>query len=153
VKVHATLPAQGAKGPLRDLNGLAAGPDGSLYFSEDNAIRRIAKDGRVSMLVENVTLPGCAPFFRGLDVDAAGTIYAAATGCNSVVTIASDGKIASTKQVKDAWPPIGVVLAGKDVYVLEFEKKDSDDRHEMLPRIRKILADGTTLIVGTVTHH
>src|SRR2546427_7422267 len=35
-------------GELKHLNGLAAGPDGSLYYSEDNAIRRVDARGQVS---------------------------------------------------------------------------------------------------------
>jgi hypothetical protein len=34
--------------------------------------------------------------------------------------------------------------------VLEFKGAASDDRREMVPRVRKIAADGTTRIVATV---
>jgi hypothetical protein len=49
--------------------------------------------------------------------------------------------------------PTGVALFGNDVYVLEFEHPQTDDRREMLPRVRKIARDGKTVIIATVTRH
>jgi len=147
-------------GPLRYLNGLAAGPDGSLYYTEDNAIRRISKEGRVSTVAENVAVTGCAsfpgvdrPFLQGLAVDAGGTIYVAATGCGSVLKISSAGRVTTLSQLPGHWAPTGVTLSGNDLYVLEFQHPESDKRREMLPRVRKIAPDGKTAIVATVTRH
>ena len=161
--IIARLPAMGARGPLRDLNGLAAGPDGSLYYTENDAIRRISREGRVSTVVENIGLVGCTsipgrgtnrdPLLRGLDVDAGGTIYVAATGCGSVLRVTPAGQVTILPQVQNPWSPTGVALFGKDLYVLEFENAESDDRREMLPRIRKIAADGKTGVIATVTRH
>jgi len=145
-------------GPLRYLNGLAAGPDGSLYYTEDNAIRRINKEGRISTVVENVAVAGCTsfpgvdrPFLQGLAVDAGGTIYVAATGCGSVLKVTPAGRVTTLPQLSDRWAPTGVVLFGNDLYVLEFQHPESDSRREMFPRVRKIAADGKTAIVATVT--
>jgi hypothetical protein len=44
-------------------------------------------------------------------------------------------------------------VSGTDVYVLEFQNAESDDRREMVPRVRKIAADGTTAVIATVTRH
>jgi hypothetical protein len=46
-------------GELRYLNGLAAGSDGSLYYSEDNAIRRVSAGGEVSTVIASPTLSTC----------------------------------------------------------------------------------------------
>src|SRR2546425_4878036 len=46
--VLARLPATTAERPLRGLNGLATGPDGSIYYTENNAIRRITPQGQPS---------------------------------------------------------------------------------------------------------
>ena len=151
--IVATVP-----GPLRYLNGLAAGPDGSLYYTEDNAIRRINKEGRISTVVENVAVAGCTsfpgvdrPFLQGLAVGAGGTIYVAATGCGSVLKVTPAGRVTTLPQLSDRWAPTGVVLFGNDLYVLEFQHPESDSRREMFPRVRKIAADGKTAIVATVT--
>jgi hypothetical protein len=149
--IVAGLPATTARGPLRDLNGLAAGPGGSLYYTENDAIRRISREGRVSTVVENIALAGCTsrPLLRGLDVDAGGTIYVAATGCGSVIKVTPAGHITILPQLPRPWAPTGVALFGNDLYVLEFQNAESDDRREMLPRVRKIAPDGKTAIIAT----
>lgn len=161
--IMASLPATGGREPVRDLNGLAAGPDGSLYYTEHDAIRRISRAGQVSTVVENVEVVGCTsmprsstrrdPLLRGLDVDANGTIYVAATGCGSVLKVTPAGRVTSLPQAPNPWSATGVAVFGNDVYVLEFQNAESDDRREMLPRVRKIAADGTTGVIATVTRH
>jgi sugar lactone lactonase YvrE len=161
--VVATLPATVAGTPLRDLNGLAAGPDGSLYYTESNTIRRVTKEGRVSIVAQNISLttcgsvpgmgPGDRPLLRGLDVAADGDAYVAATGCGSVVRVTRDGRVAILFQTEGPWSPTGIALFGGDIYVLEFLGAASDNRREMVPRIRRIAPDGTTRIIATVSRH
>ena len=152
------IPTAGGGAPLRDLNGLAAGPNGSLYYTENRAIRRITGDGGISTVVENLSCDGRAgtgtgpdPLLRGLDVDPEGNVYVAATGCKAVFRVTPGGQASVLPQVSAPWSPTGVATFGADLYVLEFEHGDSDDRQEMLPRIRKILASGKTTVVATVT--
>jgi sugar lactone lactonase YvrE len=157
----ATLPATTARGPLLYLNGIAAGPDGSVYSTENDTIRRVGGDGQLSTIVENIASLACGsapkkrakddPMLQGLDIAADGTIYVAATGCRSVLKVTPDGHVTILPQVPDAWAPTGVALSGDDLYVLEFQNADTEDRRKMLPRVRKIAADGTTKIVATVT--
>ena len=161
--ILASLPATSAHQPVRELNGLAAGPDGSLYYTEHDAIRRVSRTGQVSTVVENIEVAGCTstpqggtrrdPLLRGLDVDVDGAIYVAATGCGSVLRVTPAGRVTILPQVPNPWSATGVVVFGTDVYVLEFQNADSDDRREMLPRVRKIAADGTTAVIATVTRH
>jgi hypothetical protein len=154
--VLATLPATTSHGPLRWLNGLAVAPDGAIYYSEDDAIRRVTSEGTVSTVAERLAPAGCGrhtPLLRGLDVDAAGNVYVADAGCGNVLKVSPAGIVTILPQVQRPWFPTGVALSGSDLYVLEFENPDTDDRRAMLPRIRKIAADGTTTIVATVTHH
>jgi hypothetical protein len=56
----ASLPSTTVGLPIRDLNGLAAGPEGSVYYTEKDAIRRISRDGHVSIVVENILRVHCA---------------------------------------------------------------------------------------------
>ena len=77
----ATLPAT-ATGPLRWINGITAGPGGSLYYTGDKAIWRIDGQGRVSIVAANIDLCGSSsipgisadarPYLRGLAVDSRG---------------------------------------------------------------------------------
>jgi len=161
--VLATLPATTARGPLRWINGLATSPEGSLYFTEDNAIGRISAQGRVTTVVADVALAGCAsipgveanerPYLRGLDVDARGTIYVAASGCGRVLKVTPQGKVSTVIQLQSPWSPTGVAVFGNDLYVLEYLHTASDNRREWLPRIRKILPDGKISIVGSILRH
>jgi hypothetical protein len=160
--ILATLPTPTAGGPLRDITGIAAARDGSLYYAENDAIRRISREGRVSTLVQKVG-ENCDstsgkpashnPLFRGLDVDSTGTIYVAATGCGAVLRITRDGHVTIPLHLAGTWAPTGVFVSGSDVYVLEFEHPDSDDRREMLPRVRKIGRDGKSTVIAAVTRH
>lgn len=158
--VLASLPSEKAKEPLRWINGLAAAPDGSLYYTENNAIGRITASGRVSTVVAGIALASCAsipgveantrPYLRGFDVDARGTVYVAASGCGSVLKVTPDGKVATLVQLQSPWSPTGVALSGSDLYVLEYLHTASDNRREWLPRVRKISPDGKTVIIAAV---
>jgi sugar lactone lactonase YvrE len=158
--VLSSLPATTVGAPIRDLNGLAAGRDGSLYYTESNAIRRVSREGRVSTVAQNISLAICGsvpgmgptdrPLLRGLDIDAAGIAYVAATGCGSVLRVTTDGRVSVLFQTEGPWSPTGIALYGNDIYVLEFLGAASDNRREMVPRIRKIAPDGKTRIIATV---
>jgi hypothetical protein len=148
------------RGPIRDLNGLAVGPDGSIYYTENDAVRRVSPEGKTLTIAEHISIAGCpatraggGPLLRGLDVDRTGTIYVAATACRGVIEISPRGRITVLPQLVDAWSPTGVVLSGSELFVLEYADPDTDDRARMLPRIRKIVADGSTAVVVTLTHH
>lgn len=144
----------GAGPPLRDLNGLAAGPDDALYFTDDVSIRRVSRAGLVTTIVPRVDIPGCpSPLLRGLVVDAGDTVYVAATGCGRVLKVTPAGKITVVSQSPGSWAPTGVALFDRAVYALEFERPETDDRREMLPRVRKITPDGQSAIVATVSAH
>ena len=154
--VLATLPQQTSSGALRWLNGIAAAPDGSVYYTEDAAIRKVDPKGRITTVVEQPDRAGCGrrtPLLRGLDVDAAGNSYVADAGCGRVLKVSAAGAVNILPQVPRPWFPTGVALSGSDLYVLEFEDADTDDRRVMIPRIRKISAGGATAVVATVTRH
>jgi len=158
--VLTNLSAAGGGG-LRWLNGLAAGAEGSLYYSEDNAIRRISARGQVSPVIANLTLPTCVsipgntrPMLRGLAADNHGTIYVAASGCGSVLKVTSRGQVTTLLQLQSPWTPTAVALFGSDVYVLEYLQTaaslEPEDRLAWLPRVRKLTADGRNSIIASV---
>jgi hypothetical protein len=156
--------ASTASGNLRWLNGLAAGLDGSLYYSEDNAIRRISARGEVSTVIANPTLPTCVsipgntrPMLRGLAADSQGTIYVAASGCASVLKVSAHGQVTTVLQLQSPWTPTAVALFGGDIYVLEYLQTaaslEPEDRLAWLPRVRKITANGRSSIIAKVQRH
>jgi sugar lactone lactonase YvrE len=139
---------------------MAAAPDGSLYYTENDAIRRISARGEVSTVAEHIVLSPCAsvpgsdandPLLRGLTVDASGTIYAAASGCGSVLKITSTGQITTLLQLESPWSPTAVARHGRDLYVLEYLHTAVEDRRLWLPRVRRISPDGKSVIIATIS--
>ena len=159
--VLVTLPETTASGqPLQWLNGLTGGADGHLYFTENSSIRRVTMQGHIETVVKNVRVPGCAripgnepregPFLRGLSVDAAGVIYVAASGCGSVLKITPQGRVTKLLQLEPPWSPTAVALFGKDVYIQEYLHTEVEDRRAWVPRVRKISADGRSVVIAKV---
>jgi hypothetical protein len=157
-----TLPATTtAGGALRWLNGLTGGADGQLYFTENSSIRRVTMQGRVETVVKDLRVPGCAkipgnarsegPLLRGLTVDSAGVMYVAASGCGSLLRITPQGQVTKLLQLQAPWSPTAVALFGTDVYVLEYLHTEVEDRRAWVPRVRKISADGRSVVIATVT--
>jgi len=146
---------------LRWLNGLAAGADGSLYYTEDDAIRRISARGEVSTVVAKPKIPTCVsiagsprPMLRGLAVDSNGTIYVAASGCGSLLKVSARGQVTTVHQLQSPWTPTAVALFKDNIYVLEYlqtaASMQPEDRSAWLPRVRKITANGRSTIIASI---
>lgn len=144
------------------IHGLAAGPDGALYYAEKRSVRRISRDGVITPLAEEITVPDCVrpstmpadgrggPILRGLDVGADGTVYVAASGCSAVLKIAPDGAVSVALRATDEWSPAGVDVVGDDLYVLEHRYVETQRAADWLPRVRKLAPDGTVTVIATV---
>jgi len=155
-----TLPDSSEGRALRWLNGIASGPDGSIYYTENRAVRKISPQGKLSTVADSISLTSCisipgvgghlGPLLRGLDVDANGNIYVAATGCGSVLKIPTDGRVISILNSASPWSPTGVAVSGNDLYVLEYLHTEGDNRREWLPRVRKLSADGRVSTVAEI---
>lgn len=156
ITTFATLP-RAAKGE-QWINGIAAGPNGSIYYTDDAAIGRITPRGAVSTLAtispltNGPKIPGneAHPYLRGLKVDAKGVVYIADAGDARVLKITPDGKVATILQLESPWAPTDVAIFGDIVYVLEFTHDAGDDRTTWMPRVRKVTPDGKSAIILTV---
>lgn len=154
--VHRTLPPE----PTTWVNGLAAGPDGSLYYTHDRTLRKIDGLGAVTTIAANVKVPGCIaipgiepvaqPYLRGLDVAADGTVYVAAAGCAAVLKITPAGRVTPILRTKSPYSPTAVAVANGEVYVLEYLHTASDNRREWLARVRKVTRDGKVVTLANV---
>ena len=159
--VRAVLPPIMSRGrPVTWVGGLAAGPGGVLYYTENQAIRRIARDGRVTTLASGIEVSPCAnipadedltslrPWLRGLAVAGNGSIYVAATACGAVLRVDPSGKSTVVLRTEPPWSPTAVAVSGGEVYVLEYLHTATDDRREWLPRVRKIGSNGAVTNLG-----
>jgi SMP-30/gluconolaconase/LRE-like protein len=142
-----------------NVGGMAFGPDATLYVTTRRSILRIDAKGQVTTFAANVSpsecasIPGTEPndSLRGLAVDAAGTVYAAASACGAVLKISPDGKVTKVLQLEAPWSPTAVALSGQDLYVQEYLHTPGEDRRSWLPRVRKISADGKSAVIATVS--
>jgi len=157
--VRATLPSNAEGGVLRWLNGLAAGSDGSLYYTEDKAVRKVDKRGQVSTIAASVAVSGCAripstdgaePYLRGLAVDTNGNVFVAASGCGAVLKITRGGEITTVLRTVSPWSPTAVAISPTGLYVLEYVHTASESRNQWTPRVRKVLRNGTIVSIASV---
>ena len=141
------------------INGLTAARDGALYYTEDRAVRRIDPKGAVTTVVENVTVAACAaipgadgsrPYLRGLAVAADGKVWVAASACGAVLEITPRGEVRPVLRTSAPWSPTAVATAPGGVYVLEYLHTAAEDRQAWVPRVRKILPDGSVVDVAAV---
>lgn len=145
---------------LRWLNGMAAGPHGAIYFSENAAVRKIDSLGVVTTIVKDISVADCkriagaderlGPMLRGLDVAPDGTIFVAASVCAALLKIAPGGEVTSVLQMEPPWSPTSVALYRSNVYVLEYFHAATEDRRDSVPRVRKIAADGSHRIIAAI---
>ena len=158
--VFATI-RTGADGKeLKWLNGIAAGPDNSIYFTENAAVRKITPRGELTTIAQNITVAECqriegagdhlGPMLRGLDITRDGTLYVAASACRAVLKISPGGAVTNILRIDPPWSPTGVAVSGDGLYVLEYLHNNGNDRREWTPRVRKISADGSTAIIAQI---
>ncbi|HUR80847.1 MAG TPA: hypothetical protein VM733_08775 [Thermoanaerobaculia bacterium] len=136
------------------VNGLAAGANGSVYYTENAAVRRVDARGRITTVAERITVPGCVaipgtekPYLRGLAVAPDGTVYVAASGCGALLRIDPRGRVAPYLRTSSPWAPTAVAVANGEVFVLEYSHDAGDDRKRWIPRVRKIDRNGTVTML------
>jgi hypothetical protein len=144
--------------PIDHVNGLVAAND-SVYFTDDNSIRRIdinrlalSTVATIQPLTGSKNVPGVEnrPYLRGLALDANGTIYVADSADARVLKITPAGAVNTILQIESPWAPTAVARYGDTTYVEEYLHTVEEDRLAWLPRIRKISADGRSTIIATV---
>jgi hypothetical protein len=127
---------------VNDVAGTALGSDGSFYFRQGGAIRKVSPDGRVSVLAT-----GLNPTNFGIAVSRAGDVYVAEDKARRILRIALDGSRRVAAMSDAPWAPTGIAIQHGALFVLE--ATDYRRGVETRMRVRKI-ADGTGRTLATV---
>jgi sugar lactone lactonase YvrE len=146
---------KGRRAQFKALNGLACGPEGLLYVSDEDAVRKVTPDGDVTTLARDLvarkhdTEPaGGSDHLFGLAVAPGGAVYAADHSGRRIVKITPEGRTATAATSEPPWAPTGVAVAGDDLYLLEVGS--SRTGISLGPRVRKVSAGGKGAILATV---
>lgn len=150
---------QGAQAKFASVGGMAWGPDGALYVTDSDAVRRVTLDGNVTTVLRGNdelrpnlkarALGGSSGQLFGLALDTQGNIYVANFGGEKVVKVSPTGTVLAAYDSDRGWAPSGVAVVATDLFVLEFQTAFFASEKKG-PRVRKIGADGKAITLGTV---
>jgi sugar lactone lactonase YvrE len=142
---------------LQSINGIASAPDGALYVSTNDRVRRVAADGTITTIPGGAAFKECpprrgeenlGPNLRGLVVDADRNVYVAVTACGAVLKISPRGAVSAILRADAPWSPTAVAVKGSEVFVLEYDHAMPE--RQWAPRVRKVDAKGTVTTLATV---
>lgn len=138
----------------------AWGPDGRLFFTNGGLLRTIDTDGTVTTLagpeqgfphsVQDDGRPRYSALL-GLAVEDDGTVYFADIDQRQLFKVTPDGIISSALGPTLLWIPVGVAVAGCDVYVLEYRRDFAAPTSSIGrsgPRVRRLGPDGSVTVVA-----
>jgi sugar lactone lactonase YvrE len=146
---------RGTEARFESIGGLAFGPDGSLYVTDEGSLRRVSLSGEVRTLARGLDepLPDDARAgyggLMGLAVDAAGNVYVADYGRRRVLKVAADGEVTRVVRAEAPWAPHGVA-ATSDGRVLVLETAFTPPNVFDGPRVRELSPDGTLKVLAMV---
>ena len=119
----------------RNINWIAAGPQGSVYVVDGDDLRRIDREGRISTVVR-----GLGSGMMGTFPDGQGGLYVAVWGSRSVVRVSAEGRMTTVARTAAPWAPSGVMVApGGDLWLLEYSTSNE-------ARVRRIARNGRVTI-------
>ena len=145
---------------------LTVSPNGELYIlAGDNLYKQDANS--ISLIAENlrednpknIPFPGANILFD-MAVDRDGNVFIAYYGNRQIIQVYPDGERKVILEAKAPWSPHGVDVFNGEVFVLESTLGDGKwwkfwDRsdNEIIPRVRKVAANGTVSTVYEYEHH
>ena len=146
---------RGTQARFQSIGGLAFGPDGALYVTDEGDLRRVGLDGDVRTLARGLeeVLPDDTQTgyggLMGLAVDADGNVYVADYGRRRVLRVAADGKVSRVVRAEAPWSPTGVATT-RDGRVLVLEVGFTLPNVFNGPRVCELAPDGTLKVLATV---
>lgn len=150
---------KGSAARFSSIGGMAFGSDGSLYLADGASVRKVALDGTVTTLANDlnartsddkpIALAGLYGNLAGLAVDSGNNVYVADAGNRRLFKINSAGQAKVVLRTDPPFFPNGVVAAPDgSVYVLEvgFTLPSTTSG----PRVRRISPDGKNTILARI---
>jgi hypothetical protein len=153
------------------INGMASGPDGSIYvvtldsvnrtegtgehvlyaINLNGDIRKIAEGFVQEKVPDGEEHPEVRPqYCRGMAVDDDGNVYIAVTGSRYVMKVTPQGEGSVILRAKRPWSPTGVAVREGAVFVLEYDDEKQVQNREWPLRVRKLDRDGHVETLVTV---
>lgn len=153
------LDGKGTAARFSSVGGMTFGPDGSLYLSDGDSVRKVTMDGTVTTVAKDLNFrtrqdkptlfAGLHGSLAGLSADAGGNVYVADAGNRRLLRIDREGKVDVVIRIDPPYFPYGVATTPRgDVYVLEVGLTVPSSWSG--PRVRRIAPDGTSAIVARV---
>jgi hypothetical protein len=151
------LDGKGNRARFSSIVGMAFGPDGSLYVADNDSVRRVAMDGTVTTVGNDLVrtnpngngVEGEVAWggLMGLAVNPQGDAYVADYRNRRVLKVTHDGAVSTVASAEQRWSPTGVAYKDGNLYILEFTTVvNGDDK----PHVRKLSADGKLTMLAAI---
>jgi hypothetical protein len=136
----------GAQAKISQVGSMTIGPDGCLYFTDHQCVRKVDARGRVTTVASGGLLGLGSGRERGnhltaIAVDDAGTCFVADRATQRIFEVRPNGEVTTLTYNTDQWIPAGVAWSSGGLYVLERHAKESriirvgpNGQRETLPR-------------------
>ena len=155
--VYGHADGKGTAAQFGSVNAMTFGPDGNLFLTDGNYLRRVSMGGDVVTLAKDLTARTAEDkptlfgtpddILAGLAADPKGNVYVADAGNRRLLKISNEGRVSVVYRVDPPYFPNGVFATpAGEVYVLEFSFTPPGTTGS--PRVRKISADGSSRLLG-----
>lgn len=148
---------KGSQAKFSSIGGMAFGPDGSLYVTDNYSVRKVTMDGTVTTLADGLDTRGRDPnraaedtgwgALMGLTVNAQGDVYVADIRHRHVLKVTRDGAVSLVASAEPPFSPTGVAFREGNLYILEFGQTS---KGAPTPRVRKLYADGKLTVLAAI---
>lgn len=148
----------GTEARFGSIGGQTFGPDGSIYLTDGDSVRKVTMDGTVTTIARGLTarttedsptlFGGKSGSLMGLAVGTDGAVFVADSGNRRVLKI-SQSKVDVVLRSEPPFSPTGVAVTSTgDAYILEVGLTIPNVSSG--PRVRKLSPDGTVSMAAMV---
>jgi hypothetical protein len=128
---------------LTKIKWMTCTPDGIVYVIDNNDLKKIDKQGHVSLVVDKLSekkQDGSTSYLSGPNIDMNGNVYISDCDAGQVKKISVDKKISVFAKTNSPWFPSGSLLAPNgDFWILECSQTNE-------VRVERIAKDGRRIV-------